>query len=67
MDDKNNYYITVWQWNGQEYEPQTIYETDSIDKARRKYNAIKANNDKPLIELYEVGEDDDKRLGYKEA
>lgn len=36
-------------------------------KRSEKYNAIKANDDKPLIELYEVGEYEDKRLGYKEA
>lgn len=66
-DNKAEYYITVWSWNGQEYEPQIVFESDDFTKTEKEYERLNPNIDNPLIELIEVGEDEDNRLKYKEA
>jgi len=63
----NEYYITVWSWNEQDYEPQIVFESDDLTETEKEYEKQIPDADHPLIELIEVGEDEDKRLKYKEA
>ena len=67
MDNEIQYYILVWVWDGLDYKQKITYETTSKDDAEEKYEATRPTFDEPLIELYEVGEDEDKRIKYKEV
>ena len=61
------YYVSVWTWNGMEYEPRIVYESEDLDEVKKEYEALNADNDHALIELWEIGDDDNNRIDYKEA
>lgn len=66
---KSSYYIAQWTWDAdaREYNPTTVAEGKELERLRTIFDSMVATVDTPLIELIEMGEDEDKRLDYKEA
>jgi hypothetical protein len=61
------YHISVWTWNGMEYESHIVFESENLEEIKRKYETMSADVDHPLIELWEIIEDENKRIDYKES
>jgi hypothetical protein len=65
--ERTLYHISVWTWNGKEYEPVIVFESENLEETKRKYDSMSPDVDHSLIELWEMTEDDNKRIDYKEA
>ena len=57
------YYINAVKENG---ESHIMHESDNLEYIFSIYNSLHADEEVPLIELMESGEDDDYRLAYTE-
>lgn len=70
MTDKETtetqYYISVWTWNGMDYEPHTVFVAENLEKIKRKYDSISTDVDHILIELWEINEGENNRIDYKQ-
>ena len=66
--DKNKtiYYIDVWTWNGEEYEPLIAFESESLEDVKEKYDAYDLDIDHPKIDLMEKNEQETLLIDYRE-
>lgn len=68
MDElKTTYHITVWTWNGNEYESLIVYEDEDLEETKRRYDSMSTDIDHPLIQLWEITEDENNLVDYKES
>lgn len=63
---KITYCITVWTWDGKNYEPVTVLESEELEECKRKYDSMNTDIDHPLIQIWEMGEED-RLIEYKES
>lgn len=68
MDEiMTTYHITVWTWNGNEYDPLIVYEGEDLEETKRRYDSMSTDIDHPLIQLWEITEDEINLVDYKES
>lgn len=61
------YYVMANEWNGRDYDFVIKAEGEDLDEIKETFEGLEVGSDRPLIELYEAGEDDEKRIAYREA
>lgn len=67
VDFITTYHITVWTWNGEEDEPVIVYESEDLEKVRKRFESMTPDIDHPQIDLWEIGEDEDVKLDSKDS
>lgn len=51
------YRLTVWEWNGTEYEPHVSLESENIDEVYHRFDLLSVSVDRPQMDLYVVYEE----------
>lgn len=67
MKSKVLYWIKGWVWNGYEYEPQNIFQSEDPDEARRAFDGTHLHLDMPAIELYKSSLETDDGIWWQTA